>query len=161
MLKRLELFRGLRPRPPTILIAEPDQILRRLEYRSLSTEYQIIQTSTAEEAVRIAARHETGLDLLLTEVRLQNTDGWQLMELLRLDYPSLKVLYLSNSIDVQVKAHTRPSMVLLLERNRFHAGRLRQAVRDTLEHRPDDAPQANESLFSLLRGDWANLRTLR
>src|ERR1700692_4586848 len=56
--------------PRTILVAEPDPMLRRGECRVLSPKYQIVQTSSAEEAVRIAARHETELDLLLTEVRL-------------------------------------------------------------------------------------------
>src|SRR5262249_605956 len=54
------------PHIETILIAEPDQMLRRLEFRALSP-YRIVQTSGAEEAVQIAARHETELDLLLTE----------------------------------------------------------------------------------------------
>lgn len=120
-------------RTDTILIAEPDRLLRRLESRALSSDYQVVQTSTAEEAVRIAARHETDFDLLLTEVRLPHIDGWELTELLRLDYPNLKVVYLSNSIDREIRARTRPSQVFMLEKNRFCPGRLRQTVRKVLE----------------------------
>ena len=137
----------------TILIAEPDQVLRRLECRALSPQYQIVQTSSAEEAVRIAARHETELDLLLTEVRLPHIDGWELTELLRLDYPNLKVVYLSNSSDGEIRARTRTSMIVVLEKSRFHSGPLRQAVRKVLETRQKSksAKAVTDSLFSLLR----------
>jgi two-component system, cell cycle sensor histidine kinase and response regulator CckA len=121
----------------TILIAEPDQVLRQLEYRALSPKYRIVQTSSIEEAVRTAARHQTGIDLLLTEVRLPNGSGWDLMDLLKLDYPDLKVIYTAGSIDAEIKAHTRRCLVFMLE-NPFHADRLRQAVRDVLETRPND-----------------------
>ena len=63
------LRRRFSSRTNTILIAESDQMLRRLECRALSPQYQIIQTSSPENAVRIAARHEMELDLLLTQVR--------------------------------------------------------------------------------------------
>ena len=45
----------------TILIAESDQMLWRLECRALSPQYQIVQTSSPEDAVRIAAKHKMEL----------------------------------------------------------------------------------------------------
>src|SRR5579862_432253 len=103
------LRRKFSSRTNTILIAESDQVLRRLECRALSPEYQIVQTSTPEDAVRMAAKHKTELDLLLTQARFPCMDGWDLTELLKLDYPNLEVVYVSSSIDAAVKAHTRPS----------------------------------------------------
>jgi len=144
-------------RRSTILIAEPDQMLRRQECRALSRKYRIVQASSAEEAVRIAASHQTELDLLLTEVRFPNMNGWDLTELLKLDYPDLKVVYLSGSMDAEVRAHTRPSMVVVLEKNRFRRGRLRQTVDDALEtqnHSKAKATGILEPLFSPLRHDW-------
>jgi DNA-binding NtrC family response regulator len=84
-------------RSDTILIAEPDQLLRRMEYRALSPKYRIVQASSIQEAVRTAARHATEIDLLLTEVRLPHGFGWELTELLKLDYPGLKVIYMASS----------------------------------------------------------------
>src|SRR5258706_4513576 len=118
----------------TVLIVEPDQVLRQLECRALSRKYQIVPTGSAQEAIRTAARHETKIDLLLTEVRLPRVDGWELAELLKLDYPDLKVVYMSNSIDAEITAHTRPSIVVVLE-NPLRPDRLQQAVRDVLEAR--------------------------
>ena len=101
----------------TILIAEPDPMLRQLECRALSPNYEIVSTDSAEEAVRTAAQHETEIDLLLTEAQLPRVDGWELAELVKLDYPDLKVVYLSGFTD---------------------ADRLRQAVRDALEGAQND-----------------------
>jgi CheY-like chemotaxis protein len=89
-------------------------------------------------------------------------DGWELTELLKLDYPSLQVVYLSNSIDAEIRARTRPSMVIVLERNRFCPGRLQQAVRDVLETRRKNRTAVKtmpDSFFSLLRRRWAKSRS--
>jgi len=141
----------------TVLIVEPDQTLRRRECRALSPEFKIVQTSNPEDAVRIAAKHETELDLLLTEARLPHMDGWELAELLKLDYLNLKVVYLSGFADAAVKAHTRPSVVIALVKNRFSPSRLRQAVHDTLEsskHSGVTIKDVADSWFSLF-GAWA------
>ena len=116
----------------TILVAEPDQVLRQLECRALSGKYRIIQTSSVEEAVRTAARHTTEIDLLVTEVRLPQRFGWELTQLLKLDYPDLKVVYTSNSFDAEIRARTYPSIVVVLD-NPFRPDQLREAVRDALE----------------------------
>jgi two-component system, cell cycle sensor histidine kinase and response regulator CckA len=116
----------------TILIVEPDQVLRQLECRALSGKYRIIQTTCVEEAVRTAARHTTEIDLLVTEVRLPHLFGWEVTELLKLDYPDLKVVYTSKSIDAKIRARTYPSKVIVTE-NPFRPDLLRQAVRDALK----------------------------
>jgi CheY-like chemotaxis protein len=121
----------------TILIAEPDPVLRRLECRALSGKYRIIQTSSVEEAVRTAARHTTKIDLLVTEVRLPHRFGWELTQLLKLDYPDLKVVYTSSSVDAEIRARAYPSIVVVLD-NPFRPDRLRQAVRDALETKQND-----------------------
>jgi hypothetical protein len=52
---------------PTILIAEPDQVLRSDGTPCSVPHIGIVPTGSAEEAVRTALRHETKMDLLLTE----------------------------------------------------------------------------------------------
>jgi len=152
------LWRSFTAHAFTILITEPDPMLRRLERRALSPKYQIVETSTGEEAVRIAARHDAHLDLLLTEARLPRMEGWNLVELLKMDYPSLKVVYVANSIDAEIRAHTRRATIVVQEKNRFNAGRLQSAVRDVLEtRRKDNAkfPGTRDKFFSRFRHAWA------
>jgi two-component system, cell cycle sensor histidine kinase and response regulator CckA len=117
---------------PTVLIAEPNPSLRQLECQALSRDYRVVRTSGAEEAIRTAARHEIELDLLLTEICLPNLNGWDLTELLRLDYPNFKVIYLASSINPEMKAHTRSATVVLMDERRFNPTRLRRAVQATL-----------------------------
>jgi two-component system, cell cycle sensor histidine kinase and response regulator CckA len=133
----------------TILITDPDQARRRLECHALSGKYRIIQTSSVEEAVRTAARHSTKIDLLLTDVRLPHRFGWELMQLLKLDYPDLKVVYTSSSIDAEIRVHTYPSIVVVLD-NPFRPDRLRQAVRDALETKQNDRISSKYAAYSPL-----------
>jgi CheY-like chemotaxis protein len=146
---------GIFPRTKTVLIVEPDPVLRHLEESALARKYKILQTSGPEEAVRVAARHRTKLDLLLTTVRFPHMDGWELTELLKLDYPKLKAIYVSASMETS-RGGTHPCAVIVLVKDQFSANLLLQAVQDTLE-----APTQNrrtvrdnpDSPFSLHR--WA------
>jgi DNA-binding NtrC family response regulator len=117
----------------TVLVTQPDQGLRGLACRALSHKYHVIPTASPEEAVRIAARRVRSIDLLVSEVRLENMAGWELADLLRLDYPNLKVVYLSSSLDAQVRARMRSSIVVFYDA--FCADLLCQAVHDALKAR--------------------------
>src|SRR5260370_15415781 len=105
----------LRLQRSTILVVQHDLVTRQLLSRSLRPSYRVLQAGSAEEAVRIAAQHQRNIDLLLTDVRLPQLFGWELLELLALDYPKLKVVYVSKSIDSEIRPHTRRQSVLLLE----------------------------------------------
>ena len=126
------LEREISSQVPTILIAEPNPGLRHLEWQALARDYRVMRTSGAEEAIRTAARHEVEVDLLLTEVYLPNLQGWDLTELLHLDYPNCKVVYLASSITPAMKARARSATVLLMDERRFSPVRLYRAVQEAL-----------------------------
>jgi hypothetical protein len=58
--------------------------------------------------------------------------GWELLELLALDYPKLKVVYVSKSIDRETRVHTRGQKVFVLKQP-FGESCLRQVIREELE----------------------------
>jgi CheY-like chemotaxis protein len=128
------LWRNLGLRAATVLIVHHDRIMRGLVCGALLPKYQIVQASSVEEAVRTAARHEKKIDLLVTEILLPDFYGWELMDLLKLDYPNLKAVYTSSSMDDEIRARIRPWMVVVLT-NPFRGEPLRQAVREVLEGR--------------------------
>jgi CheY-like chemotaxis protein len=70
----------------------------------------------------------------LTEVRLPRVDGWELTELLKLDYPDLQVVYLSSFFNAEIRSHIRSSRVVVLE-NPFRPDHLQKVVRDVLQTR--------------------------
>jgi CheY-like chemotaxis protein len=125
----------LRSRRPAILVAEHDRAIQQLLSGTLRPAYHVVQAGSAAEAIRTAAQHREKIDLLITEARLPGPfGGWELLELLKLDYPKLKVVYVSKSIDPEIRAHTRRNKVLVLE-HPFPKECLRQAVLETLEDR--------------------------
>ena len=58
--------------------------------------YRVLQARTPEAAFQIGSRHDGQIDLLLTEATLPGLYGWQLAELMKLDYPHLRVLYITD-----------------------------------------------------------------
>ena len=119
------------PRGNTVLVVESDRSFRELVRDTLTVaDYQVVLTSEGKEALQVAARHEYNFDVLLTDLLMPNFYGWDLAELLKLDYPRLKVIYLVTSCsrfqtrehDYSVAAKTRvfplceeDSLVELLE----------------------------------------------
>ena len=149
-------MRSLTPDSETILVTEHDQTIRNLVCCALSREgYRIVQASSAEEAVRTAARHESKIDLLVTETLLPTLRGSELAELVKLDYPKLQVVYLSASIDAALRAHARRSRVVVLQ-NPFRSDRLRQAVREALDKQTskDGMKFLTRPFLSLLLRCW-------
>jgi two-component system cell cycle sensor histidine kinase/response regulator CckA len=118
----------------TILVAEYDQNIRRRVCRALAWEgYKIVPVRTTEDAVRVAARHEREIDLLVTQALSPTSHQGELAELLRLDYPKLRVVYFSGST-AQFGASDLGSG-LVVSMNPFRADRLRRAVREALPTR--------------------------
>jgi two-component system, cell cycle sensor histidine kinase and response regulator CckA len=58
--------------------------------------FQILDTLNAEEAVRVAAAHAGPIHLLLTDVVMPGASGQDLAQLLGLQRPDLRVLYMSS-----------------------------------------------------------------
>jgi len=133
----------------TILVVADDPLIRRLLCRTLRPAYHILQAANAEDAVRIAAQHRRDIDLLLTEVKLPRMCGWELLGLLALDYPKLHVIYVTKSIDPEMRAHIRRQKVVLLEQP-FPSACLQQTVRDLLEDPPSMRAGVERPVPSLL-----------
>ncbi|MEX0991111.1 MAG: response regulator [Actinomycetota bacterium] len=69
-------------RSQTILILDDDPDVRSLTRISLKVEgYQVLEAGTAEVALKLAA--ESPPDLLLLDIRLPHTDGWEVLDRLR------------------------------------------------------------------------------
>jgi DNA-binding NtrC family response regulator len=139
----------------TILVAEHNQIIRRAVCHVLKLEgYRVVETRSAEDAVRTAARHENKIDLLLTETLLPSSHGYELAELLKLDYPDLQVVYMSGSGDSTPVVRDRRSSVVILQ-NPFRGDRLRRAVRQALEKRSNQEPKGGPiSLMTAFQRWW-------
>jgi two-component system cell cycle sensor histidine kinase/response regulator CckA len=99
-------------RPVVVLVAEDEDVVRRLISRLLTDEgYRVIEARDGGKALQMA--HESPhLSLVVTDVVMPGMDGWELGRRLAIDCPRVPVLYIS--------AYPRPDI--------FHRGAPSPAV---------------------------------
>ncbi len=104
---------------PTILIVDSDEYSRLLleemfqimfqEYGS----YQVLSTSYGKEALKYC--REYGIDLIITEVRLKDMEGWQLTQKINEVYPSIPIIIqtavITDDIEKMVKKSGADSFI--------------------------------------------------
>ena len=88
-------------RPQTILVAEDDDILRRLIARFLETRCGVITLLARQgaEALKILGRYRDDIDLLVTDVVMPSPGGFELAALAVERFPEMRVLYISGRYD--------------------------------------------------------------
>jgi len=90
----------------TILVVEDQADVRSFACRSLMTfGYRVLEASSAEDALRIAARDGDSINLLLTDVVMPGMNGVELSKQLRAQYPHIKVIYASGYADSVMLRH--------------------------------------------------------
>ena len=84
----------------TILLVEDDEGLRSLARDVLAVKgYQVIEASSAEDAIEIVVVRRQRIDLLLTDVVMPRMNGPQLADRLRESRPDIRVLFMSGYTD--------------------------------------------------------------
>jgi PAS domain S-box-containing protein len=123
-------------RGETVLIVEDSSLLRPLVERILGRHgYNIIVTSSAEEAIEAAAAHPDRIDLLLTDVVLPGKNGRELAAELVSTSPDMKVLFTSGyPADVVVRQGIKEGTVSFIEKP-YAPSDLVTKVRETLQTR--------------------------
>jgi two-component system cell cycle sensor histidine kinase/response regulator CckA len=90
----------------TILLVEDEEALRRVAKRMLDASgYTVLAAAGGEEAIRIVAQHEGGIQLLLTDVVMAGMGGRTLAHELVKARPELKILYMSGYTDDAIVHH--------------------------------------------------------
>ncbi len=80
----------------TVLVVEDDASVRQVAARILrSRGYTVLEARHAGEARALCAEHGQAVDLLLTDIIMPDCTGPQLARELTLEYPNLRVLYMS------------------------------------------------------------------
>jgi CheY-like chemotaxis protein len=79
-----------------ILVVDDELIVRNWIARLLLEEGYTVEIATdGAEALRMAHANPEGFDLVVTDVRMPQMDGWQLGRRVREAWPGLPVLYIS------------------------------------------------------------------
>jgi two-component system, cell cycle sensor histidine kinase and response regulator CckA len=90
----------------TVLLVEDERTLRKLT-RKMLTEMglTVLEAESGFQAIEIAKRIETPIDLLLTDIVMPGMSGWALAETLSSLRPEMRVLYMSGYPDGVVARH--------------------------------------------------------
>jgi DNA-binding NtrC family response regulator len=84
----------------TVLVVDDEPGIRSLIAKVLSRQgYRILEASSAEEAVTVAARHPGAIPITVTDIVLPGKNGRELVDELRLARPDLRALFISGYTD--------------------------------------------------------------
>ena len=116
----------------TILVCEDETGIRRLVSHMLGRQgYRVLEAASPAEAVRIAGDGER-VDLLLTDVVMPETNGFELAAELRRIQPQCKVVYMSGYTDNRVSGSWNLDRGTPFLQKPFTAANLRQKLREAL-----------------------------
>lgn len=130
----------------TVLLVEDESAVRTLIARVLERDgYTILSAACGAEALALAQRSETQIDLLLTDLVMPGMNGRELFQRLACRRPELRVLFCSGYTPDDVVQHQ------ILERDwpflgkPFSANEIREKVAEVLESEPASADLLLES----------------
>jgi two-component system, cell cycle sensor histidine kinase and response regulator CckA len=129
-----ETGRPVRAGTETILLVEDETGVRQLVREMLQRlGYRILEASNGPEAIRIFERHQSSIDLLLTDVIMPQVSGRELAERLKTLRPSLKVLYISGYTDDMLAHHGVLEANVFLLQKPFAPDDLAKKLREVLD----------------------------
>jgi two-component system cell cycle sensor histidine kinase/response regulator CckA len=125
-----------RPRgSATVLLAEDDEVLRRLMSQVLQRNgYHVIEGESGERALELADELDGAFDLLLSDVVMGAMNGRELAATLQSRLPALRVLLVSGTQDASVVADLAPGQSAFLAKP-FKPSELIDSVHELLTRR--------------------------
>ena len=121
------------PTGETILVVEGGPPARRYLGQMLRGHgYQLLEATTGDEALDLAANHSGSIALLVTDVVMPNMSGFTLGERLFASHPETRVLFLSGYTDQSVTGGLKATGQAFLLRP-FTYDRLIQTIREQLD----------------------------
>jgi hypothetical protein len=132
---------GVRGGHETVLLVEDDERVRTLARTVLARKgYIVIEASSGEEALRVAADHAGTLNLLLTDVVMPGMSGRLLAQRFAELYADVPVLYMSGYTDDAIVHHGVMTSGVSFLQKPFTPATLARAVREVLDTRSRASP---------------------
>jgi PAS domain S-box-containing protein len=119
----------------TVLLVEDDPAVRALLGRILRTQgYAVLEAEHGLVALDIATHPSVrSIDLLLTDMIVPHINGYELAERLRLNFPHIRLLFMSGYSDKAAASNERPEHSAAFIQKPFTATALAHKVRQVLD----------------------------
>jgi len=117
----------------TVLLVEDERALRKLTGRMLlEMGFVVLEAENGRQAIEIAERADTAIDLLLTDVVMPGMSGWELAKRLLAERPEMKALYMSGYTDGVIAEHGAEEAAVSILRKPFTRDELARHVGETV-----------------------------
>ena len=78
----------------TVLVVDDEQFIRELLARSIKREgYLVSEAGDGREALEIL--RDNHIDIVISDIKMPNMDGWQLLEEIKKEYPDVSVILIT------------------------------------------------------------------
>jgi CheY-like chemotaxis protein len=125
----------------TVLVVEDEALVRDVTCAMLRRRgYSVLAAADGEEALRVAARHAGRIDLLLSDVVMPRMNGQRVAELLQVQRPDARVLFMSGYTEDAIVHHGVLAPGATLLEKPFTDRALAERVRATLDAAPERTP---------------------
>lgn len=82
----------------TILLVDDEKIMRTLMRMALEQQdHEVLEAASSRRALKVARARSGAVDLLVAEIALPGTNGFELAKRLRTECPGMRTLFLSRS----------------------------------------------------------------
>ncbi len=140
----------------TILVCEDEEHICKLVNSMLKRQgYRVLTADNPDEALRVAEAHGEPIDLLLTDIVLRQSSGFELAAQLSARQPGVRILYMSGYADSRIKGAPKLEDIAHFLRKPFTAESLAEKVRETFEAASPAplAPQPEQSTRAAVDAD--------
>jgi two-component system cell cycle sensor histidine kinase/response regulator CckA len=130
----------------TVLLVEDESAVRELAAYVLRRQgYTVLEAANGEEALSLAQKHGTAIDLLLTDVVMPHMSGKELADQLEALYPNIHILFTSGYTDETIDRHGVPIPNVDFIQKPFSPTTLAHQVRDALKRRGNHMPDNQDN----------------
>jgi PAS domain S-box-containing protein len=119
----------------TVLLAEDEQDVREVAREFLeSAGYTVLEARDGADALRIAAAHKDGIDVLVTDMVMPGMTGQDVARQLRQNRPKTRVIYMSGYSEQAAGETTKSDAPAVVLTKPFSRGAILRAVREVLKN---------------------------
>jgi two-component system, cell cycle sensor histidine kinase and response regulator CckA len=121
----------------TVLLVEDEDSVRSLVCQVLKMSgYKVLEANNGADALDFSRQHIGKIDLLLTDMIMPQVGGRQLAEIMVIDRPGIKVIFMSGYVRPELDELLVPESTFSFLQKPFRPDALKQLVRQVLDKQP-------------------------